>query len=197
MAKQHMSPEKSNSVRIIAGDWRGRRIPIPTGTRVRPTPDRVRETLFNWLGTMIPGARCLDLFAGTGILGLEALSREAKEVWFVETNSSLVGSLRTQIARFAADAKVIHEDASTVLDWPASEQFDIVFLDPPYTRPLQPLLAKLSPWLAPRARVYVERPQAAAAGSALDGLAATLPGAILAKERRAGGVCYGLLALQD
>ena len=92
--------KNSNSVRIIAGDWRGRRIPIPDGTRVRPTPDRVRETLFNWLNAVIPGARCLDLFAGTGVLGLEALSREAGEVWFVETDSSLIDSLRTQIARF-------------------------------------------------------------------------------------------------
>ncbi len=123
MAKQH------NSVRIIAGDWRGRRIPVPAGTSVRPTPDRVRETLFNWLRDLTPGARCLDLFAGTGILGLEALSREAQEVWFVDTDSSLVRSLQTQVDRFAANAKVIHEDASTVLDRSVSEQFDIVFLD--------------------------------------------------------------------
>ncbi len=191
MAKQH------NSVRIIAGDWRGRRIPVPAGTSVRPTPDRVRETLFNWLRDLTPGARCLDLFAGTGILGFEALSREAQEVWFVDTDSSLVRSLQTQVARFAANAKVIHEDASTVLDRSVSEQFDIVFLDPPYERALEPLLAKLSRWLAPQARVYVERPQAAGAGGALDGFTGILPGATLAKESRAGGVCYGLLVLQQ
>ncbi len=189
--------EKLNSVRIIAGDWRGRRIPIPAGTRVRPTPDRVRETLFNWLGASIPGARCLDLFAGTGVLGLEALSRDAGEVWFVETDASLIRSLRTQIARFEVDASVIHEAVSTVLDWPVSQRFNIVFLDPPYELPLEPLLAKLSPWLAPRARVYVERRQTARAGGNLDGLTTALPGAILAKESRAGGVCYGLLALQE
>ncbi len=190
------SRENANSVRIIAGDWRGRRIPIPAGTRVRPTPDRVRETLFNWLSGSIAGARCLDLFAGTGVLGLEALSREAEEVWFVETDSTLIRSLKTQIARFEIDASVIHEDVSTMLDRPVSQQFDIVFLDPPYERPLEPLLGKLSPWLAPRARVYVERQQSAGAGSDLDGLAAALPGSVLAKESRAGGVCYGLLALQ-
>ncbi|MEE8236779.1 MAG: 16S rRNA (guanine(966)-N(2))-methyltransferase RsmD [Gammaproteobacteria bacterium] len=189
--------KNSNSVRIIAGDWRGRRIPIPAGTRVRPTPDRVRETLFNWLNAVIPGARCLDLFAGTGVLGLEALSREAGEVWFVETDSSLIDSLRTQIARFEVEANVIHEAVSTVLDWPASQQFDIVFLDPPYELPLEPLLAKLSPWLAPGARVYVERRQTANAGGGLDGLTAALPGTVLAKQGRAGGVCYGLLALEE
>ncbi len=189
--------KNSGSVRIIAGDWRGRRILVPAGTRVRPTPDRVRETLFNWLNALIPGARCLDLFAGTGVLGLEALSREASEVWFVETDSSLIRSLRAQITRFEVEASVIHEAVSTVLDWPVSQQFDIVFLDPPYELPLEPLLGKLSPWLAPRARVYVERQQTAGAGSDLDGLSAALPGAVLAKESRAGGVCYGLLALQE
>ena len=191
------SRESANSVRIIAGDWRGRRIPIPAGTAVRPTPDRVRETLFNWLDVLTPGARCLDLFAGTGVLGLEALSREAKEVWFVETDASLIRSLRTQIAQFEVDASVIHEDALTMLDRSVSQQFDIVFLDPPYELPLEPLLGKLSPWLAPRARVYVERQQTAGAGSDLDGLSAALPWAVLAKESRAGGVCYGLLALQE
>ncbi|MEE8542703.1 MAG: 16S rRNA (guanine(966)-N(2))-methyltransferase RsmD [Gammaproteobacteria bacterium] len=189
--------KNSGSVRIIAGDWRGRRILVPAGTRVRPTPDRVRETLFNWLNALIPGARCLDLFAGTGVLGLEALSREASEVWFVETDSSLIRSLRAQITRFEVEASVIHEAVSTVLDWPVSQQFDIVFLDPPYELPLEPLLAKLSPWLAPRARVYVERRQTTKAGGGLEGLAAALPGAILAKESQAGGVSYGLLALQE
>ena len=189
--------KNSNSVRIIAGDWRGRRIPVPAGTRVRPTPDRVRETLFNWLNALIPGARCLDLFAGTGVLGLEALSREAREVWFVETDSSLIRSLRAQITRFEVEANVIHEAVSTVLDWPVSQQFDIVFLDPPYDLSLEPLLAKLSPWLAPRARVYVERRKTAKADGGLEGLAAALPGAILANQSRAGAVSYGLLALQE
>ena len=187
---------KQHSVRIIAGNWRGRRIPIPTRSMVRPTPDRVRETLFNWLGAVVPGARCLDLFAGTGVLGLEALSREAEKVWFVETDSSLARSLRDQIAVLEADARVIREDAAAMLDWPVPQRFDIVFLDPPYELPLEPLLAKLSPWLATRARVYIERPQAAGVGSDLDTLAAILPGATLLKESRAAGVRYGLLTLQ-
>ena len=81
-------------IRIIAGEWRGRRIEIPEGTAVRPTPDRVRETVFNWLRDAIDGARCLDLFAGTGVLGFEALSRGAAEACFVEQDAALVDALR-------------------------------------------------------------------------------------------------------
>ena len=188
---------KQNSVRIIAGNWRGKRIAIPAGTTVRPTPDRVRETLFNWLRPVIRGARCLDLFAGTGVLGLEALSRDAEHVWFVETDPSLVGSLERQIADFDVDAKVICEDVSSVLDWPASEQFEVVFLDAPYELPMEPILAKLSPWLAPQARIYIERPVLSGAGDNLDRVAAALPGAVLLKQGRAGRVRYGLLGLQE
>ena len=98
--------KREKSVRIIAGEWRGTRIAIPIGTMVRPTPDRARETLFNWLNPAIVGARCLDLFAGTGVLGLEALSRGAKEVWFVETEASLISALRKRIADLDADGVV-------------------------------------------------------------------------------------------
>ena len=82
----------SDSVRIIGGQWRGRRVEVCQNTSVRPTPDRVRETLFNWLSNILPGARCLDLFAGTGILGLEALARGADEACFIESNPLLVKS---------------------------------------------------------------------------------------------------------
>jgi 16S rRNA (guanine966-N2)-methyltransferase len=187
---------KQNSVRIIAGYWRGKRIAIPAGTTVRPTPDRVRETLFNWLSPVIQGARCLDLFAGTGVLGLEALSREAGDVWFVEANPSLVRSLEGQIAELEVTATILCEDVSAVLDWPVSQQFDIVFLDAPYELPLEPILTKLSPWLAPRARVYIERPEISGAGGDLDRVAAALPGAVLLKQRRAGRVRFGLLEFQ-
>ena len=188
---------KQNSVRIIAGNWRGKRIAIPAGTTVRPTPDRVRETLFNWLSPVISGARCLDLFAGTGVLGLEALSRDADDVWFVEVDPSPVRSLEKQIDEFEVTAKVLCEDVSTVLDWPASEQFDVVFLDAPYELGLESILAKLCPWLAPRARIYVERPDISGAGGDLDRIAAALPGAVLLKQGRAGRVRYGLLGLQE
>lgn len=188
-------PSRHNAVRIVAGNWRGTRISIPAGTTVRPTPDRVRETLFNWLNAAIPGSRCLDLFAGTGVLGLEALSREARETWFVEKDTVLARSLRRQIEDLDANATVICEDAGKLLDRAAPERFDIVFLDPPYEQPLEPLLEKLSRWLAPRAQVYVERPLSQDAGE-FDSLVNMLPGAAVLKESRAGRVRYGLLALQ-
>ena len=194
MAKQNKRRVSgAHSVRIIAGNWRGSRIPIPAESGVRPTPDRVRETLFNWLSDMIPGARCLDLFAGTGILGFEALSRQAEEVWFVETDSLLVRSLRTQITRFSADAKIIHEDASAVLEGPVSRQFDIVFLDPPYqSTMLAPAMQALeaNDWLGKDALVYAEKP-------AREPLSGIPPGWVLWRESKAGQVGYYLFRRQQ
>src|SRR5271165_6855784 len=96
--------EGRNSVRIIAGGWRGRRVHFPDLPGLRPTPDRVRETLFNWLQHSIVGARCLDLFAGSGALGLEALSRGSKEVVFVEQAQVAARTLREQLARLGGTA---------------------------------------------------------------------------------------------
>jgi len=189
-------PSRQNAVRIIAGNWRGKRISIPAGTMVRPTPDRVRETLFNWLAAKIPGARCLDLFAGTGVLGLEALSRDARETWFVENDATLARSLRQQIDDLEASATVICGDAAALLKRSVIERFDIVFLDPPYEQPLEPFLEKLSPWLAPGAQVYVERPDSKGDDSDLNRFAAMLPGAVVLKESHAGRVLYGLLGAQ-
>jgi 16S rRNA (guanine966-N2)-methyltransferase len=147
------------SVRVIAGKWRGRRIPIAMDTAVRPTPDRVRETLFNWLRDTVPGARCLDLYAGTGVLGFEALSRGAAEVWFVEQDAALVAALKTQAAAFGVEPRVLRQDVTSLLRGAPAARFDLVFLDPPYTAPIEPLLALLPPWLVPGAQVYVERPR--------------------------------------
>src|SRR5688572_4760352 len=146
-------------VRIIAGEWRGRRIAVPEGTAVRPTPDRVRETVFNWLRDALVGARCLDLFAGTGVLGFEALSRGAAEAWFVEQDAQLVEVLRTTAEQLGAAPKIFRRDALAFLREPPAARFDVVFLDPPYAAPLDPLLAVLPPWLSARALVYVERPR--------------------------------------
>ena len=90
------------SVRIIGGEWRGRRVEIVTGGELRPTPDRVRETVFNWLMPLLPGARCLDLYAGTGVLGLEALSRGAAESWFVERDPRAAAALEAMLVRLGA-----------------------------------------------------------------------------------------------
>jgi len=176
------------SVRIIAGEWRGRRLTIADGKVVRPTPDRVRETLFNWLQPSIVGARCLDLFAGTGALGFEALSRGAAEAWFVEQDAVLVDALKAAAGKFGVAPRVTRRDVLAFLREPAATQFDVVFLDPPYALPVEPLLALLPPWLAPGALVYVERPRSA-------GLPVVAP-AEWSKRSYAGAVEYGLLRLE-
>jgi len=175
-------------VRIIAGEWRGRRIEIPQGTAVRPTPDRVRETLFNWLQGWLVGARCLDLYAGTGVLGLEALSRGAAEVWFVEQDAKLVEALRTTARQLGVAPQIVRRDALAFLREPPAARFDVVFLDPPYAAPLDPLLAVLPPWLLPHALVYVERPRS-------EGLPA-VASANWVKQSHAGAVEYGLLRFE-
>ncbi len=176
-------------IRIIAGEWRGRRIEIPEGTAVRPTPDRVRETVFNWLRDPIVEARCLDLFAGTGVLGFEALSRGAAEVLFVEQDATLAAALRAAADAFGAKPRIVRRDALAFLREPASARFDVVFLDPPYAQPLEPLLELLPPWLSSRALVYVERPRSA-------GLRA-VPSAQWVKQSYAGAVEYGLLRFEE
>jgi 16S rRNA (guanine966-N2)-methyltransferase len=175
-------------VRIIAGEWRGRRIDIPDGTAVRPTPDRVRETLFNWLREAVVGARCIDLYAGTGVLGFEALSRGATEAWFVEQDAALVAALRATAAKLGVAPQIMRRDVFALLREPPAARFDVAFLDPPYAMPVAPLLELLGPWLAPRALVYVERPTR-------EGLPA-VPHFECVKRSRAGAVEYGLLRVR-
>jgi 16S rRNA (guanine966-N2)-methyltransferase len=178
------------SVRIIAGEWRGRRIAVPAGTSVRPTPDRVRETVFNWLRDSLPGARCLDLYAGTGVLGFEALSRGAAAAWFVERDEALVEALSATGRQLGATPQIVRRDALAFLRDAVSTQFDVVFLDPPYAEALDPLLELLPRWLAPQAQIYIERPRSAA------GLPA-VPGALWLKQSYAGAVEYGLLRFDE
>jgi 16S rRNA (guanine966-N2)-methyltransferase len=175
-------------VRIIAGEWRGRRIEIPDGTAVRPTPDRVRETVFNWLRDSLLGARCLDLYAGTGALGFEALSRGAAEVWFVEQDAKLVEALRTAARQLGVAPEIVRRDALAFLREPPAAHFEVVFLDPPYAAPVEPLLAVLPPWLLPHGLVYVERPRS-------EGLP-VVERAEWVKRSYAGAVEYGLLRFE-
>jgi 16S rRNA (guanine966-N2)-methyltransferase len=176
-------------LRIIGGSWRGRRLRFPARAGLRPTPDRVRETLFNWLGGRTPGARCLDLFAGSGALGLEALSRGAAHVTFVEHDAAAAQALRELLAAWGAhDASVVQRDALTYLAGSASG-FDIAFLDPPFDAGLLSPAARLLEargWLKPGALIYVE----CAARDALPPLPA---GWALLKAKRAGEVGYHLL----
>ena len=128
-------PSSKGSVRIIAGRWRHRRLPVAGTARLRPTPDRVRETLFNWIDGEVGGARCLDLFAGTGALGFEAASRGAKAVVMVERDRSVAAALVRAARTLGADnVEIVCADALT---WssPVGAEFDIVFLDPPYSGP--------------------------------------------------------------
>lgn len=184
----------STGVRIVGGRWRGRRLAVPPGTKVRPTPDRVRETLFNWLAPSLPGARCLDLFAGTGALGLEALSRGAAETAFVERDAILVRTLDERIGALKAPAHVFHGDALAFLSSQPQHRFDVAFLDPPYAMGLSRLLKMLAGWLESEHLVYVERP-VQRGGHALVELLDTLPDAHLVKQGRAARVAFGLLRL--
>ena len=150
---------KPGSFRIIGGEWRSRRLPLPLGSDVRPTPDRVRETLFNWLSPIIQGARCLDLYAGSGALGLEALSRGAARAVFVDTAPGPLRQLATNLDTLKCTrGETLRMDAMRYLETPR-DPFDIVFLDPPYRRNLlAPALDALmrDGWLAPGALVYLE-----------------------------------------
>ncbi len=157
---------------------------------IRPTPDRVRETLFNWLGTRVIGARCLDLFAGSGALGIEALSRGAAVTVFVEQNAAVARALAELLVTLKAqNAQVEREDALRFLTRPATP-FDIVFLDPPFASGLLSKAAELLErchWLAPDALVYVEC-------SARDSLPPLPDNWQLLKAKRAGEVGYYLFA---
>ena len=154
-------PRSANQLRIIGGRWRGSRIVFPPLAAIRPSPDRVRETLFNWLQQPIVGARCLDLFAGSGALGLEALSRGAAHVTFVDREPQVGRHLTQTLQRLGghAGATITVEDAQRFLLRPA-QSFDIVFLDPPFdSAVLEQVASRLQQgWLAPGAYIYVECP---------------------------------------
>lgn len=155
-------PGRAGEVRVIAGSLRGSKLPVADAPGLRPTADRVRETLFNWLQSHIAGRRVLDLFAGTGALGFEAASRGAALVQLVERDVRLADSLRASASRLKVNAVQIDTaDAIAWLTRPAQTVFDLVFLDPPFAAGLwQPAAQALTPWLAAQAHVYVERPLA-------------------------------------
>lgn len=180
-----------HEVRIIGGEWRGRKLHFPQAAGLRPTPDRVRETLFNWLQFELAGTRCLDLFAGSGALGFEALSRGAGEVVFVERDAASARAISDMLVQLRCNrGRVERVDALAWLERGplSSKPFDVVFLDPPYGDALLPVLAARledGGWLAPGAWVYLE--DAAARGEP------TLPpGWTLLRSKSAGDVGYHL-----
>ena len=152
----------SRELRIIGGAWRGRKLRFPEGVAIRPTPDRVRETLFNWLQPVIHGARCLDLFTGSGALGLEALSRGASRAVFVDTSREGIEAIRATTRLFGAEgAELVVDDGLHYLK-NAQGPFDVVFLDPPFDAGLlTSAFARLGAagCLALGALVYVEAPR--------------------------------------
>ena len=153
----------AGQVRIIGGRWRGTRLAFPDVAGLRPSADRVRETLFNWLQPVLSGARVLDLFAGSGALGLESLSRGAREAVLVERDPAVAEALRAAVERLRAanEAMVVRADAISFLQAPLLGRFEVVFVDPPFDARLWPqVLASLSPWLADDAWLYLESPVA-------------------------------------
>lgn len=180
----------SNRLRIIGGRWRGAKVTFPSLPSLRPSPDRVRETLFNWLQPVIVRARCLDLFAGSGALGIEALSRGASHVDFVDSEAQVGRHLQATLRRLGTADGVVHvADALRFLDPPSGQPYDIVFLDPPYASELLPAIcSKLGQggWLSREALIYLECPA--------DRPLPEVPGAWqVHRSKRAGQVGYHLL----
>lgn len=157
--KSTSSTHYQNQLRIIAGTWRSRKFYFPPIAAIRPTPNRVRETLFNWLSPIIAHAHCLDLFAGSGSLGFEALSRGASSVTFIDNHREVIEHLQKTIALFnAQNAKVINTELP-MYSFVPEKKFDIVFLDPPFN---QKLIGPCCEWLtqqsllAENAYIYIE-----------------------------------------
>ncbi len=152
---------KRNQLRIIGGIWRGRKIHFPDVDGLRPTPDRVRETVFNWLAPYIQGAHCLDLFSGSGALSFEALSRGAGNVIIVEKNKEAIMHLHENASHLkASNVEIIHEDCLSFLkNTVPKTAFDIVFVDPPYADKLLPTCFTLldqKNWLKKNTFIYFE-----------------------------------------
>ena len=177
---------RANEVRIIGGLWKRSKLPVAAKPGLRPTPDRVRETLFNWLGQNLSGWRCLDAFAGSGALGFEAASRGAASVVMLEREPLLVDNLLASQKRLGATAiRIERADALAWMARRATQSFDLVFLDPPFDAGLS--LAALTaalPIVAPGAYVYLEAPEA---------LVEVPPGLLLLRQARAGAVHFCLL----
>ncbi len=188
MLAKHAAPKRAhgaaNRVRIIAGRYRRRLLAFPDGAGLRPTPDRVRETLFNWLGQDLADWTCLDLFAGSGALGFEAASRGAARVRMIERDAKAVAALEQN--RVALGATVVDVVRADALAWLAGnrEAFDLVFVDPPFDSAMAaPVLAGLAPHLKAGGYVYVEQASEPVAP----------PGFIIFRSGRAGRSHFALL----
>jgi 16S rRNA (guanine966-N2)-methyltransferase len=186
-----MSAGGRGQLRIIGGIWRGRRLKFPQADTLRPTPDRIRETLFNWLQADVPGSRCLDLFAGSGALGFEAASRGAAETWLVERDAATAKILADNIRLLETDRVSLHRtDAIELLATFPARPFDIVFIDPPYEAGLVNICCESlerGRWLSDRAKIYVEH-------AARDDSIRVPAEWIILKSKVAGQVAYSLFS---
>lgn len=178
----------SHEVRIIGGQWKRTRLPVADAPGLRPTPDRVRETLFNWLGQSLEGWRCLDVYAGSGALGFEAASRGASEVVLVERDPKLAQGLRHVQQRLQAQA--VRVEAGDALAWMArcpADRFDLVFIDPPFQADVfAQALQAAARIVVPDGYIYLEADRPF--GAELLG-----PGLRLHRQARAGAVHYHLI----
>lgn len=183
------SAEPDGELRIIGGQWRGRKLRFPSLPGLRPSPDRVRETLFNWLAPEISGARCLDLFAGSGALGLEALSRGAGFCQFLDSAMPAAERIESHLTLLSCrDAQTYCGDALQWLRQPSRTPFNMVFLDPPFRQDFLNTCCALldaNGWLAERAWIYIE--------SGADEPPPSVPERWLPhRDKRAGQVAYRL-----
>ena len=205
-----MKKAKANQLRIIGGQWRGRKLSFADGEGLRPTMDRVRETLFNWLQSDIAGARCLDLFSGSGALGLEALSRYAGEVVMIDKNPQAIRMIRQNLELLAVDnARLMQMDARDFLlrtaegsllktaegSFPPIPQktFDIVFLDPPFNQQLVPVFCDLldkANCLSDQAIIYIEIEKKTRLPQLPDNWT-------IIKEKKAGQLAYYLVKVNN
>ncbi|WED26603.1 16S rRNA (guanine(966)-N(2))-methyltransferase RsmD [Vibrio sp. DW001] len=180
--------QSEGSIRIIAGLWRGRKLPVCNAEGLRPTTDRVKETLFNWIAQDVPHAKCLDLFAGSGGLGFEAASRQAKQVVMIELNVQAHKQLSQNITTLKTDSiDAIHSDSLSYLE-KQGMPFDIVFIDPPFRKGLLEKSLKLleeNNWLAENAMIYIETEKELTLTGVPDNWS-------LYREKKAGQVSYRL-----
>lgn len=180
-----MTRRRPGKLRIIGGQWRSRIVEFVDGEGVRPTPDRVRQTLYDWLAPSIEGAEVLDLFAGSGALGLEALSRGAASVTFCERGSEQAQAIRAALQKLGANNAQVRQDEALSLLARETRRYDLVLLDPPYASPLlQQSLEVLPKLLKAHNRVYLEWPRGQPPQLA--------EGWSLLREKQAGQVCFGL-----
>ena len=177
-------------VRVIGGEWRGRKLPVPDAKGLRPTPDRIRETLFNWLQFSIAGKTCLDAFTGSGALAVEALSRGALKVTALERDSKVTQQLGILLTPLAGKRlALVNTDALRWLETQHAQTFDLVFLDPPFGEPLlEPACQLLEEkgWLAEGALIYVEQAKQQA------GLITLPSNWVLQKDKQVGDVHFSL-----